>query len=75
MERFCRPVIKKYASELDVETMSDPVVPLEDQDGVAADKKESDYKPKACVGKIATWYNRCDIRDRTRERRPFPSLS
>ena len=57
MERFCRPAIEKYASELDVETLPDPVVPLEDQDSVAADKKESVYKPKAGAGKIAAWYN------------------
>ena len=32
-------LIEKYASELDVENLPAPAVPLEDQDGAAADKK------------------------------------
>ena len=46
-------LIEKYASELDVENLPAPAVPLEDQDSAAADKKESVFKPEAVAGKIA----------------------
>lgn len=46
-------LIEKYASELNVENLPVPAVSLEDQDGVAADKKESVFKPEAVAGKIA----------------------
>ena len=46
-------LIEKYASELDVENLPVPAVSLEDQDGAAADKKESVFKPEAVAGKIA----------------------
>ena len=46
-------LIEKYASELDIENMSAPAVPLEDQDTATADKKESVFKPEAVAGKIA----------------------
>ena len=36
-------LIEKYASELDVENLPAPAVPLEDQDGAAADKKAVSY--------------------------------
>ena len=68
-------LIEKYASELDVENLPAPAVPLEDQDSAAADKKESVFKPEAVAGKIAARYNIRDIRVQTREQRPFSSLS
>ena len=68
-------LIEKYASELDVENLPAPAVPLEDQDSAATGKKESVFKPEAVAGKIAALYNRRDIRVQTRERRPFSSLS
>ena len=34
-------LIEKYTSELDVENLPAPAVPLEDQDSAAAGKKES----------------------------------
>ena len=46
-------LIEKYASELDVENLPAPAVPLEDQDTATADKKESVFKPEAVAGKIA----------------------
>ena len=46
-------LIEKYASELDVENLPAPAVPLEDQDSAAADKKDSDSKQKAVESKIA----------------------
>ena len=45
-------LIEKYASELDVENLPAPAVPLEDQDTATADKKESVFKPEAVAGKI-----------------------
>ena len=71
----CWPTRLRSTLALDVENLPAPAVSLEEQDSVAADKKESVYKPKAGAGKITAWYNRCDIRVQTRERRPFPSLS
>ena len=46
-------MIEKYASELDVENLPAPAIPLEDQDSAAADKKDSDSKQKAVESKIA----------------------
>ena len=53
-------LIEKYASELDVENLpapavplAAPAIPLEDQDSAAADKKEFVFKPEAVAGKIA----------------------
>ena len=46
-------LIEKYASELDVENLPAPAIPLEDQDSAAADKKEFVFKPEAVAGKIA----------------------
>ena len=46
-------LIEKYASELDVENLPVPAVLLENQDSAAADKKDSDFNPKAVAGKIA----------------------
>ena len=46
-------LIEKYASELDVENLPAPAVPLEDQDSTAEDKKDSDSKQEAVESKIA----------------------
>ena len=46
-------LIEQYASELDVESLPAPAVPLEDQDSAATGKKESVFKPEAVAGKIA----------------------
>ena len=48
-------LIEKYASELDVDNLPAPAVPMciRDRDSATTGKKESVFKPEAVAGKIA----------------------
>ena len=46
-------LIEKYASELDIENMSAPLVPCDRMGNAEVDKKDSDSKQEAVESKIA----------------------
>ena len=49
----CWPTRLRSTLELDVENLPAPAVSLEEQDSVAADKKESVFKSETVAGKIS----------------------